>query len=70
MKIGKFDETGHPCAPIDITDDVWFYTQQDGMIIAASGCPGCGKQRRSVIIPWRVINRAVSDHRKAKGRKT
>jgi hypothetical protein len=65
----QFDETGHPCEPNDITSDAWFYTQQDGLIVCASGCPGCGKQRRSLLIPWRVVKRAVADHGKAKDRK-
>lgn len=66
----QFDETGHPCEPNDITDHDWFYTQHEGLIIASSGCPGCGKQRRSLLIPWRVVRRALDDHRKAKGRKS
>jgi len=61
----KFDVTGHPCQSHDVTKDVWYYVQKDGLTLYHRGGPG-----GIVVIPWRKVRHALDDHAKAKDRRT
>ena len=66
MSKRKFDFTGHPCESHDVTKDVWYYVQKDGLTL----CHRVGGQTGEiVVIPWRKIKRALDDHAKAKDRR-
>lgn len=61
-----FDYKGYPCEPHGVTPDVWYYVEPDGLNIChrVNGNPS-----EIIILPWRMIKRAVADHEKAKQRK-
>jgi len=61
----KFDITGHPCQSHDVTKDVWYYVQKEGLTL----CHRARGQIDIIVIPWRKIARALDDHAKAKDRR-
>ena len=48
-------------------DDVWYYVEKKGISIYHWDR---GRQTEVIIIPWRMVKRAVADHAKAKSRKS
>jgi hypothetical protein len=69
MSKRQYTLSGHPCWATDINPDAWFYTQQEGLIVCANGCPSCGRQQNSLVIPWRMVKRALAYHETARGRR-
>ncbi len=63
----KFDYDGYPCEPHYINKNVWYYVEKTGLTI----CHYDANQYPSefIVIPWRMIRRALADHDKAKYRK-
>lgn len=53
------DQHGYPASPRKINDDWWFYEEPKGVYVCFDG-------RASALIPWRKIEAAVDNHRKAK----
>lgn len=62
----KFDCAGFPCEPHDVTDDAWYYVQKTGIALChrVNGQPG-----EIILIPWKMIKRALADREKAKSRR-
>lgn len=62
----KFDYAGYPCEPHDVTDDVWYYVQKDGVTLChrVKGQPG-----EITVIPWRMVKRALADRENANARR-
>lgn len=60
----QFQESnGYPCAPVDISDELWFYAESKGLHIVTR--PGGGRGH----IPWSKVRKALDDHTKAKSRR-
>lgn len=57
------EDNGYPCAPVNISDELWFYPEPKGMHIVTH--PGGGRGR----IPWAKVAKALDDHKKAKSRR-
>lgn len=53
------DEHGYPLAPRTVTDHLWFYEQRQGLYVASRG-------NDTALIPWRRLEAAVNNHRKAR----
>jgi len=68
----QFDEMGYPCEATSLewgSGEAWFYAQKEGVLVCADGCKHCGRQRNSIVLPWRKLKRAITDHESAKSRK-
>jgi hypothetical protein len=69
----EFDDTGHPCIAGALDSgtegDAWYYVQKEGILISASGCSNCGRQRKSITMRWPAVKRALADHEKARARR-
>lgn len=64
----KFDVTGHPCESTNLSKNIWFYVQKDGVVFCSYG-GSAGNPTEVVTMPWRLVKRALADHEKAKGRR-
>lgn len=67
MSRRKFDYTGHPCEPQDLSDNAWFYAQKDGIVICCR--TRSGDPSELAVMPWQMVKRALADHEKAKERR-
>lgn len=68
----QFDETGYPCDSTSLewgSGEAWSYTQKEGLLVCTDGCKHCGRQRNALVLPWRLVKRAMADHEMSKDRK-
>jgi len=56
-------ENGYPCAPVDVSKELWFYVERRGIHVITRVGGGCGH------IPWSAVRRALDDHKKAPSRR-
>jgi hypothetical protein len=66
MSNRQFDQFGYPCEPHDVDEHVWYYVQKEGIMLVHRVL---NQPSETVVIPWRMIKRALADHEKAKERK-
>lgn len=57
------ESNGYPCAPVDISRELWFYSGPKGLCIVTHPEGGRGH------IPWAKVRQALDDHKKAKSRR-
>jgi len=53
------DEHGYPLAPRKCAEHLWFYEERKGLSVCSAG-------NETVLVPWRRIEAAVDNHRRAK----
>jgi hypothetical protein len=66
MSRRTFNNSGYPCDPFDISDQLWAYADRKGLCVVMRRD---GKGIELDMVPWRVIKQALDDHKKAKSRR-
>lgn len=57
------ESNGYPCAPMNISDDMWLYVEAKGLHVITGPKGGQGH------ISWAAIRKALNDRAKAKSRR-
>ena len=61
-----FTDTGYPCEPFNVSEQLWAYADRKGLCVVMRRE---GKGIELDFLPWRLVERALTDHKKASTRR-